>query len=310
MKKPLATSPSQEVSSDEDAIRAYYRKLGRVALLTREGEVVLAQRIESAEAKIVRALVGSGCRGAGARCTSARSSRSGVLRARDVTRNPADEEDEEAARARLLDLFGPVAELDRALCEDGCRAVPKKRAAACSALEQMRLTRAVLVRVVGRIRNKGEGREARATRLDAGHGALRRDRGRPRQGGAHRGEPAPRRLDRKEAHGAGASAQRPDPGGKHRPDARRRQVRLQARFQVLDVRDVVDPPVDHARDRRPGQDDPHARAHGGDGQPPRLGAQPSRAGLRPRAVARGDRQRGGPARRQGPDGPDGAARAA
>ena len=60
MKKPLATSPSQEVSSDEDAIRAYYRKLGRVALLTREGEIVLAQRIESAEARIVRALVGSG----------------------------------------------------------------------------------------------------------------------------------------------------------------------------------------------------------------------------------------------------------
>jgi RNA polymerase primary sigma factor len=163
LKKPLATSPSpsQEVSSDEDAIRAYYRKLGRVALLTREGEIVLAQRIESAEAKIVRALVGSGI-AVRELAHVGEELAAGALRARDVTRNPADEEDEEAARGRLLDLFGPVAELDRVLCKR-LQGVPKKRAAACSALEQMRLTRAVLVRVVARIRNRGEGREARAT---------------------------------------------------------------------------------------------------------------------------------------------------
>ena len=44
----------------------------------------------------------------------------------------------------------------------------------------------------------------------------------------------------------------PDPGGQRRPHARRREVRLAPRLQVLDVRDVVDPPGDHPRHRRPG----------------------------------------------------------
>jgi RNA polymerase primary sigma factor len=161
LKKPLATSPVQEVSADEDAVRAYYRKLGRVALLTREGEIALAQRIESAEAKIVRALAASPV-AVRELALVGEELRAATLRARDVTRNPADEEDEDAARARLLELFGPVADLDRVL-RRRLTGMPKKRAAACGALEQMRLTRAVVVRVVGRIRHRGEVREARAT---------------------------------------------------------------------------------------------------------------------------------------------------
>src|SRR5256885_2950412 len=35
---------------------------------------------------------------------------------------------------------------------------------------------------------------------------------------------------------------RPDPGGEPGADARRREVRLQARLQVLDLRNLVDPP--------------------------------------------------------------------
>jgi hypothetical protein len=34
------------------------------------------------------------------------------------------------------------------------------------------------------------------------------------------------------------------------------------RLQVLDLRDVVDPPGGHARDRRQGAHDPHPGAHG------------------------------------------------
>ena len=49
--------------------------------------------------------------------------------------------------------------------------------------------------------------------------------------------------------------------GQHRPDARGRAVRLAPRVQVLDVRDVVDPPGDHARDRRSLALDPPAGPH-------------------------------------------------
>ncbi len=153
MKKSLSPSPvAAEQPTDEDSVRAYYRKLGRVALLTREGEITLAQRIETAERKIVRALVVSPV----AVRELARIGdelRAGKLRAREVTRNPADEDDEEAARATLLQLFLPVHDLERTF-RKRLRGVAPKRVAACKALEQMRLTRSVLVRVLGRLRSE------------------------------------------------------------------------------------------------------------------------------------------------------------
>ena len=135
-------SPSPELPADEDSIRAYYRKLGRVALLTREGEVTLARRIEQAEGHIVRALVASPI-AVRELASVGEELREAKLRARDVTRNPADEEDEENARRRLLELFAPVELLDRAH-QRRERSLATRRTAGCAALEEMRLTRAVL----------------------------------------------------------------------------------------------------------------------------------------------------------------------
>ena len=60
---------------------------------------------------------------------------------------------------------------------------------------------------------------------------------------------------------------------------RGREVRLPQGLQVLDVRDLVDPPGHHARDRRPGPDHPRAGPHGRDDQPPprACSASPSRS---------------------------------
>ena len=77
-----------------------------------------------------------------------------------------------------------------------------------------------------------------------------------------RGQPAPRRLPRQALPGQGPDAARPDPGRQHRPGPRGREVRLHQGLQVLDVRDLVDPPGAAARDRRPGPHHPGARAHG------------------------------------------------
>jgi RNA polymerase primary sigma factor len=163
LKKQLSAAPTAEVP-DADAIASYYRKIGRVALLTREGEVELARRIESAEAEIVQALVANPV-AVRELCAVGDDLRSGKLRAREVTRHPMEEEDEDAARGRLLPLFGPVHGLERAWRRQvpGSRADAKRRAAAGAALERLRMTRAVLARVVGRMRDGGDGAQVRGT---------------------------------------------------------------------------------------------------------------------------------------------------
>jgi RNA polymerase primary sigma factor len=163
LKKSLSTRPKpqqtkkqtkDEIAADEDSIRAYCRKLGRVPLLTREGEVVLARRIEEAEARIVRALVASP-EAVAEIVRIGEEVRAGRLRARDVTRNPADEEDEDTARARLLELFDPLVDLERTLRQARAegKAPAPRRATAHAALTEMRLTRATLMRIVARIRS-------------------------------------------------------------------------------------------------------------------------------------------------------------
>ena len=125
-----------------------------------------------------------------------------------------------------------------------------------------------------------------------------------REAGDDRGEPAPRRLDREALPQPGPALPRSDPGGHDRPRPRRREVRLPQGLQVLDVRDVVDPPGGRARARRQGADDSHARPRRREAQQDRaFGAQASRR-ARPRADGCRDRARSRPvAGRGGADPP-------
>jgi RNA polymerase primary sigma factor len=161
----LAAATVARQSGEDDSIQAYYRKLGRVPLLTRDGEVTLARRIEKAEGQIVSMLVASAV-AVHEIAAVGDELRDAKLRAREVTRNPADEEDEDAARARLLELFVPVHVLDqmavRGEDDPTSRKLAALRTATGTALEEMRLTRAVLVRVVARIRRTAEGPDAPA----------------------------------------------------------------------------------------------------------------------------------------------------
>jgi RNA polymerase primary sigma factor len=167
LKKHLSTAPAAD-AADGDAIASYYRKIGRVALLTREGEEALARRIESAEAKIVQALVAMPV-AVHELCLVGDDLRLGKLRARDVSRHPVDEEDEQGARERLLPLFRPLQELERAWRRQApgsppSRADSKRRLAAAAAMEQLRLTKPVLTRLVARIREGGSEGEPRVTK--------------------------------------------------------------------------------------------------------------------------------------------------
>ena len=114
-----------------------------------------------------------------------------------------------------------------------------------------------------------------------------------RHGGqaAHgRGQPAPGGLDREGLPGPRPHLPRPDPGGLAGADPRGREVRLPARLQVLDVRDLVDPPGGDAGDRRQGADDPDPRPHGREAEPGGPRRAPARAAAGPRAGAGGDRR--------------------
>ena len=183
------------------------------------------------------------------------------------------------------------------------RAVGKKTMMTVADFEEMEEMIKTAMRKVVVVEEEARVDRARAA-LDVPRPPRGRAHGRARQERARRGEPAPRRLDREEVHEPRPAVPGPDPGGQHRPDEGGRQVRVQARLQVLDLRDVVDPPGDHPRDRRPGAHDPHPGPHDRDDQQARPHDALPRAGARPRADARRDRRADGAAARQGPQGPE------
>ncbi len=106
---------------------------------------------------------------------------------------------------------------------------------------------------------------------------------RPGQEGARRGQPPARRLHRQEVQQPRPPVPGPHPGRQHGPDEGRREVRVPARLQVLDLRDLVDPAGHHPGHRRPGPDDPHPRPHDRDHQQAHPGLPGPRPGDRPRA---------------------------
>ena len=115
---------------------------------------------------------------------------------------------------------------------------------------------------------------------------------RPSGQGAHgQLEPAPRRLAGEEVPGPRARAARPDPGGHPRPDPRRREVRLAQGLQVLDLRDLLDPPGDPARPRQPGPHDPDPGSHRPARAQDRAGGARAGGQARPAADRRGGRSR-------------------
>jgi len=103
---PLPIHPVRD-DSPSDAVTTYFEQLARVPLLTREGEVTLAQRIEEGERRALRAIVASPV-GARELAALGRSVRSRKLRLRDITRATVDEdgaEEETRAVAAIADAL-------------------------------------------------------------------------------------------------------------------------------------------------------------------------------------------------------------
>jgi RNA polymerase primary sigma factor len=137
-------------SEGAEAVDLYFRRMARVPLLTREGEVELAMQIEEGERSTVETILDSE---AASRELAAigQSLEKGRLKLRDVLRNVEEEEafDDTAIKrtARLLerpflDLYVNPSRGD----------VSKARAKVLTALEAVRLDQTVVARIARRLR--------------------------------------------------------------------------------------------------------------------------------------------------------------
>ena len=104
--------------------------------------------------------------------------------------------------------------------------------------------------------------------------------------------------------GRGMSLLDLDTGRKHRPDTRRREVRLPQGLQVLHIRHLVDTPGDNPRHSRPGAHYPHPGSHGRNHTQAAQGNATPDTGIRARTHQRRDSPTHGDSHREGARNPE------
>ncbi|MDP9033936.1 MAG: RNA polymerase sigma factor RpoD [Myxococcota bacterium] len=194
-------------SKSNDPVRMYLRKMGSVSLLTREGEVEIAKRIETGEHTVLSAILNSPV-AVREIIDLGDKLRKHKIRVKDIIRDAEDDNaefDEEEADRRILRLIDKVKHLDKvgqdlSASLNDCTPSRKKgidaeletnRQKMVETLEEMRLNKKTIDRVVTKLRGliqkieRAEGsildlakragvevdqlrREARQSRADAG----------------------------------------------------------------------------------------------------------------------------------------------
>ena len=112
---PARTGTDDEYYKSNDPVRMYLRKMGSVALLTREGEVEIAKRIEEGENEILSAILSSPVAVREIIDIGERL-RNHKIRVKDIVRDAEDEEhefDEEEADRRIIRLIDKVKRSDK-----------------------------------------------------------------------------------------------------------------------------------------------------------------------------------------------------
>ena len=169
-----------ETPQGQDPVRSYLRSMGGVSLLTREGEVELARRIELSDLRVLRALVESGLILKDL-AEVAENVESGSIDVRSLFSDleGCDAEDYELLRQQVLENVTRIQQLDRQVQAERkelrrCRASEKNRSALeqlseeiVSLLQQSRLHREQVRRSVQRL-------EEAIARIDEADHELRR----------------------------------------------------------------------------------------------------------------------------------------
>ncbi|MGB5704739.1 MAG: sigma-70 family RNA polymerase sigma factor, partial [Polyangiales bacterium] len=172
-RRPSAIPPPADdgyAQKSNDPVRMYLRKMGSVSLLTREGEVEIAKRIEEGEAKIFNVILNSRV-GVSEILEIGENLRKGKLRVKDVVRDLDKEEevDFEGAKVRALKLFDKVKRIESSMTKVHNELDTKRRVSErskkqfnaqldkhlderISLLRELNLTKKQIDRVVGRIK--------------------------------------------------------------------------------------------------------------------------------------------------------------
>jgi RNA polymerase primary sigma factor len=179
-------------SKSNDPVRMYLRKMGSVSLLTREGEVEIAKRIEKGEHAVLAAILNSPI-AVREIVDLGDKLRKHKVRVKDIIRDAEDDDqefDEEEADRRIIRLIDKVKRLDkkhldlleeRKVKTDGKRKgvdteIETTKEELVQTLEEMRLNRKTIDKIVLKLKSliqKVERAEAGATELEKRTGATK-----------------------------------------------------------------------------------------------------------------------------------------
>jgi RNA polymerase primary sigma factor len=169
---PTAAKTEEEIdgyhSKSNDPVRMYLRKMGSVSLLTREGEVEIAKRIEQGEHMVLSAILNSPV-AVREIIDLGDKLRKHKIRVKDIIRDAEDDNaefDEEEADRRILRLIDKVKHLEKVATDlkeslQTCAASRKKgieaevdanRQKMVETLEEMRLNKKTIDKVVAKLR--------------------------------------------------------------------------------------------------------------------------------------------------------------
>jgi RNA polymerase primary sigma factor len=163
-----ARTGDDEYFKSNDPVRMYLRKMGSVALLTREGEVEIAKRIEEGENEILSAILSSPV-AVREIIEIGERLRNHKIRVKDIVRDAEDEEhefDEEEADRRIIRLIDRVKRLDKKnaeLLEERKTAVEARRKLIdkelsdnkkelVKTLQEMRLNKKTIDKIVAKLK--------------------------------------------------------------------------------------------------------------------------------------------------------------
>jgi RNA polymerase primary sigma factor len=112
---PPSALDENEMSKSSDPVRMYLRKMGSVSLLTREGEVEIAKRIETGESTVFEVIINSRV-GIAEILSIGDNLKKGKIRVKDIVKdfdaNEENQPDEEAIIKRVLNLLEKVRRLE------------------------------------------------------------------------------------------------------------------------------------------------------------------------------------------------------
>jgi len=187
---PAAKAGEEDYYKSNDPVRMYLRKMGSVALLTREGEVEIAKRIEEGENEVLGSILTSPVAvreiiDIGERLKAHK------IRVKDIVRDAEDEEhefDEEEADRRIIRLIERVKRLDKKHHDLGeerktANDVRKKqldkelldnKQELVETLQEMRLNKKTIDKIVGKLKSmieKVQHAQSKALELEKQTGA-------------------------------------------------------------------------------------------------------------------------------------------